>query len=120
MRLRTGTRTPTRGRPRSRMPRVYADRRYRHDKYRTLVRELGITPVIARRGTEHGAGLGKLRWVVEQGFALPHWFRRLRIRWEIRHEVHEPGRARRWLAGRRGYRGGAAEHGARGLGGGRS
>jgi hypothetical protein len=36
--------------------------------------------VIARRGTEHGSGLGKLRWVVEQSFALLHWFRRLRIR----------------------------------------
>ena len=37
-----------------------------------LVRELGVTPVIARRGTEHGSGLGKLRWVVEQSFALLH------------------------------------------------
>jgi hypothetical protein len=26
---------------------------------------------------------------VEQGFALPHWFRRLRIRWEIRDDIHE-------------------------------
>ena len=28
-------------------------------------------------------------WVVEQGFALLHWFRRLRIRWEIRDDIHE-------------------------------
>jgi len=26
---------------------------------------------------------------VEQGFALLHWFRRLRIRWEIRDDIHE-------------------------------
>jgi hypothetical protein len=27
--------------------------------------------------------------VVEQGFALLHWFRRLRIRWEIRDDIQE-------------------------------
>ena len=78
-----------RGRPRSKPPKVYADRGHDHDKYRALVRELGVTPVIARRGTQHGCGLGKLRWVVEQSFALLHWFRRLRIRWEIRDDIHE-------------------------------
>jgi hypothetical protein len=45
--------------------------------------------VIARRGTEHGSGLGVHRWVVEQSIALLHWFRRLRIRWEIRDDIHE-------------------------------
>lgn len=30
-------------------------------------------PMIARRGEEHGSGLGVYRWVVEQGFALLHW-----------------------------------------------
>ena len=49
----------------------------------------GITPVIARRGTGHGSGLGVHRWVVEQSIALLHWFRRLRIRWEIRDDIHE-------------------------------
>jgi Transposase DDE domain len=37
---------------------------------------------IARRGTEHGSGLGRVRWVVEGTFAWLHNFRRLRIRWE--------------------------------------
>lgn len=78
-----------RGRPRQRPDRVYADRGYDHDKYRRQVRELGITPVIARRGTEHGSGLGIYRWVAEAAFALLHWFRRLRIRWEIRDDIHE-------------------------------
>ena len=77
------------GRPRRRPERVTADRGYDHDKYRRLVRELGITPVIARRGTGHGSGLGTYRWVVEAAFALLHWFRRLRIRWEIRDDIHE-------------------------------
>ncbi|MGW1270853.1 IS5 family transposase [Streptomyces sp. NPDC002491] len=78
-----------RGRPRQRPVALYADRGYDHDKYRKQVRALGITPVIARRGVEHGSGLGMHRWVVEQSFALLHWFRRLRIRWEIRDDIHE-------------------------------
>ncbi|MGW4126473.1 IS5 family transposase [Nocardia sp. NPDC004711] len=78
-----------RGRPRRRPDTLYADRGYDHDKYRKLVRDKGITPFIARRGIEHGSGLGVHRWVVEQSFALLHWFRRLRIRWEIRDDIHE-------------------------------
>lgn len=45
--------------------------------------------MIACRGTEHGSGLGVHRWVMEQSIALLHWFRRLRIRWEIRDDIHE-------------------------------
>ncbi|GAA3083645.1 hypothetical protein GCM10017600_44120 [Streptosporangium carneum] len=78
-----------RGRPRRRPDVVLADRGYDHDKYRKQVRGLGIRPLIARRGTEHGSGLGKHRWVVEQAFALLHHFRRLRIRWEVRADIHE-------------------------------
>ncbi|WP_207921359.1 transposase [Micromonospora sp. KC721] len=37
----------------------------------------------------HGCGLGARRWVVEQTIALLHWFRRLRIRWEIRDDIQE-------------------------------
>lgn len=78
-----------RGRPRQRPGTVYADRGYDHDTHRRPVRELGIRPVIARRGTGHNSGLGRYRWVVEQAIALLHWFRRLRIRWEIRDDIHE-------------------------------
>jgi transposase len=78
-----------RGRPRRRPDRLYADRGYDHDSYRRKVRIKGIEPVIGRRGTPHGSGLGVYRWVVEQTLALLHWFRRLRIRWEIRDDIHE-------------------------------
>lgn len=78
-----------RGRPRRRPEAVYADRGYDHDTYRRRVRELGISPKIARRGTEHGSGLGVYRWVAESAFALLHHFRRLRIRWELRDDIHE-------------------------------
>jgi transposase len=78
-----------RGRPRQRPREIYADRGYDHDCYRRQVWARGIKPVIASRGTEHGSGLGTKRWVVEQTIALLHGFRRLRIRWEIRDDIHE-------------------------------
>jgi transposase len=78
-----------RGRPRRRPDELYADRAYDYDKYRDLVRAKGIVPAIARKGVAHGSGLGVHRWVVEQTIALLHWFRRLRVRWEIRDDIHE-------------------------------
>ncbi|TDB94881.1 IS5 family transposase [Actinomadura sp. 7K534] len=77
------------GRPRRRPGRLLADRGYDHDKYRRLVRARGIKPVIAHRGAPHGSGLGVHRYVVERTIGLLHWFRRLRIRWEIRDDIHE-------------------------------
>jgi len=41
-----------RGRPRRRPDVVLGDRGYDHDKYRRLVWDLGVKPVIARRGTD--------------------------------------------------------------------
>ena len=77
------------GRPRRRPKQVVADRGYDHDKYRRLVRKRGIKPVIARRKTEHGSGLGTVRWVVERTFAWLHNFKRLLVRYDRRHEIHE-------------------------------
>ncbi|RFU40489.1 IS5 family transposase [Actinomadura logoneensis] len=77
------------GRPRSRPKRLLADRGYDHDKYRRLLWQRGVKPVIARRGTGHGSGLGVHRYVVERTIGLLHWFRRLRIRWEVRDDIHE-------------------------------
>ena len=68
------------GRPRQRADSVIADRGYDHDNYRRELWARGVKPIIARRATEHGPGLGKLRWVVERSFAWLHQFRRLRIR----------------------------------------
>lgn len=78
-----------RGRPRCRPDVVLGDRGYDHDRYRRLVWDLGVKPLIARRGTEHASGLGAQRRVVEHAFAHLHWFRRLRIHWEIRDDIHE-------------------------------
>ncbi|WP_369678839.1 IS5 family transposase [Saccharomonospora viridis] len=78
-----------RGRPRNRPRRLFADRGYDYDKYRNLLREKGITPMIARRGAAHGSGLGKVRWVVERTFAWLHQFKRLRTRSEVRADLHQ-------------------------------
>ncbi len=48
----------------------------------------GIKPVIARRQTEHGSGLGCYRWVVERTFAWLHQFKRLLVRYEMRVDLH--------------------------------
>ncbi|MGC9479751.1 IS5 family transposase [Streptomyces sp. WG4] len=83
---------PVRGRvghPRRKPDSLFADRGYDHDIYRGQVRARGIVPAIARRGTLHGTGLGTYRWVVERTFAWLHGFRRLRIRWERRADIHE-------------------------------
>lgn len=77
-----------RGRPRRRPQRLLADRGYDFDKYRRELRSRGVEPVIARRQSEHGSGLGKQRWVVERGFAWLHNFRRLRTRYERLPELH--------------------------------
>jgi hypothetical protein len=37
----------------------------------------------------HGTGLGTFRWVVERTISWLHGFRRLRIRWERRDDIHE-------------------------------
>jgi transposase len=76
------------GRPRKRPSVLFADRGYDYDKYRREVRVRGIKPMIAKRSTEHGSGLGRHRWVVERTFTWLHQFRRLRIRWERDPEQH--------------------------------
>jgi transposase len=76
------------GRPRKRAERLLADRGYDFDKFRRELRKRGVKPVIARRGEEHGSGLGKERWVVERTFAWLHNLRRLRTRYERSAELH--------------------------------
>src|ERR671922_198469 len=76
-------------RPRQRPDRVIADRGYDHDKYRRALWARGVKPVIARRQTDHGSGLGRWRWVVERTFAWLHNFRRLRVRYDKRADIHQ-------------------------------
>lgn len=78
-----------RGRPRRRPDRVQADRGYDSGPHRRALRAKHITPVIAKRNTNHGSGLGRTRWVIERTLAWLHQFRRLRVRYEKRDDIHE-------------------------------
>jgi transposase len=78
-----------RGRPRQRPKQVYGDRGYDSEPLRHWLRSLRIQPVLAKRRTPHGSGLGRYRWVVERTLAWLHQFRRLRIRYERRSDIHE-------------------------------
>lgn len=78
------------GRPRKRPEAVYADRAYdAEEKIRQPLRDRGITPMIAKRNTEHGSRLGKIRWVVEAAFSWLFKQRRLRVRYEKRDDIHQ-------------------------------
>lgn len=76
------------GRPRHRPEIVQGDRGYSSDEQRRWLRQRNIRPLLAKVGTPHGSGLGKTRWVVERTLAWLHHFRRLRIRWERRADIH--------------------------------
>jgi transposase len=77
------------GRPRQRPDVVQGDRGYDSEPHREWLRQLGIEPLLAKRNTPHGSGLGVYRWVVERTLAWFHQFRRLRTRYERRDDIHE-------------------------------
>jgi len=77
------------GKPRFRFDQLYADRAYDSEPDREALRQVGTEPMIPRRNTEHGSGLGVYRWVIERTISWLHQFRRLRIRYERRPEIHD-------------------------------
>jgi len=78
-----------RGRPRRRPRRLLGDRAYHSKNNRRELRARGIAAKIARPGSPHGSGLGRERWVVERSISWLHQYRRLRIRYERRPDIHE-------------------------------
>lgn len=77
------------GRPLQRPQSLCADRAYDSWPHRMMLSCYGTEPVIAQRNTEHGSGLGIFRWVVERTLSWLHQYRRLRIRYERRADIHE-------------------------------
>jgi transposase len=68
---------------------AYADRAYdAEDKIRAPLRQRGIKPFIAKRNAEHGSGLGKHRCVIVWVFVWLFNYRRLRVRYEKRDDIH--------------------------------
>jgi transposase len=77
-----------RGHPLQRPRVIHADRGYNSERHRRTSRNCGIKPMMARHRATHGSGRRKYRWLVERTHAWLHHFRRLRIRFERRADIH--------------------------------
>jgi transposase len=78
-----------RGRPRKRPAKLHADKAYDAPVHRRALRRRHITPRIARRGVERGDRLGRHRWKVERTLSWLNRFRRLKVRYERRADIHQ-------------------------------
>ena len=78
-----------RGRPRRRFDRVQGDRGYDSEPHRRQLRARGSRPLLAKRKTAHGSGLGVYRWVVERAESWLHQNRHLKFRYDRRDDIHE-------------------------------
>jgi transposase len=78
-----------RGRPREKPDALLADRGYGFPWTISAVKARGIIPLIAPRGSPHGSGLGKFRYVVERTLSWFTNFRRLRLCYEKRGEYFQ-------------------------------
>ncbi|MGW6976349.1 transposase [Streptomyces sp. NPDC054952] len=76
-------------RPRRRPEALLGDKGYDSNPNRDELRKRRILPVISRKGAPNIKGMGKLRYGVEQTFALLHQFKRLAVRRERRPELHD-------------------------------
>lgn len=77
-----------RGRPKTRPDTLVADKAYDSQDLRAVLKWLGIEPQIPKRGDD-SRGLGLIRWVVERTIAWLHQFKRLRVRYDRRDEIHD-------------------------------
>ncbi len=77
------------GRPKRRPRSLLGDRGYHSKAVETWLHEHRISPIIAHQGARHGSGLGRHRWVVERTLSWLHQYRRLRLRYERRADIHE-------------------------------
>jgi len=76
------------GRRQQRPDEVLADAAYDAEKIRAALRKRRIEPTIPKRNREHGSGLGMFRYVVEACFDWLFQWRRLRVRYEKRADIH--------------------------------
>jgi len=77
------------GRPRKRPKKLHADKGYDSHHNREVLRKRGIIPRIARRRIESSERLGRHRWVVERTLAWLNRYRRLKVRYERRADIHQ-------------------------------
>ena len=77
------------GRPRKRPAKLHADKGYDSRRCREALRKRGITPRIARRSVEGSERLGRHRWVTERTLTWLNRYRRLRVRYGRRADLHQ-------------------------------
>ncbi|MEU9256648.1 transposase [Streptomyces sp. NPDC048270] len=77
------------GRPPRRPEALLGDKGYDSNPNREELRKRQLLPVISRKEVPNIKDMGKLRYVVEQTFALLHQSTRLAVRWERRTELHD-------------------------------
>jgi transposase len=77
------------GRPRKRPQKLHADKGYDFPRCRKALRKRGIEGRIARRGVDSSERLGRYRWVVERTLSWLNRFRRLKVRYERRVDIHQ-------------------------------
>ena len=78
-----------RGRPRKRPGKLHADKGYDYPRCRAHLKRRRIIDRIARRGIESSTRLGRHRWVVERTLSWLNRFRRLKVRYERRADIHQ-------------------------------
>ena len=76
------------GRPKRKPATLLADKGFDSQPLRDILKWLGIEPLLPKRG-EKESGLGIQRWFVERTISWLHQFRRLRIRWDRRPNIHQ-------------------------------
>jgi len=77
------------GRPRKRPETLHADKAYDFRRCREALRERGIRARIGRRGIDSSERLGRYRWTVERTLSWLNRYRRLKVRYERRADVHQ-------------------------------
>lgn len=77
------------GHPRKRPDALLGDKGYDSNPNRRELLRRGTLAVISHKGQPDIQGLGRIRYVVEQTFALLHQFKRLAVRWARRLDLHD-------------------------------
>ena len=77
------------GKLRNRPQKLHGDRGYDSNKHRQALDERGIIHRLGRRRIDQGVHLGKHRWVVERTLSWLNRYRRLRVRYERRGDIHQ-------------------------------
>jgi transposase len=77
------------GRPRKRPKKLHADKGYDFRRCREALRNRGIKSRIGRRSVDSSERLGRYRWVVERTLSWLNRYRRLKVCYERRADVHQ-------------------------------